>query len=222
MLFSDPDRARIETAIAAAESRTAGEIVVIVSSERARYVATALTVAALAALTLPVVAATAGWRPDRLFPDWDTIDAATTVVHAIQGFAAVQVLLFAALLALVLATRIGQWLTPRGLRQDRVHHAAIVQFKARGLSATEGRTGVLIYVAEAERIAEVIADTGIYEKVAPEHWGATIVALIDGIRAGTPADGLIAAIGLAGAVLAEHFPPVADNPNELPDRLIEI
>jgi uncharacterized membrane protein len=33
---------------------------------------------------------------------------------------------------------------------------------------------------------------------------------------------MIDAIGLCGAVLAEHFPQLPDDTNELPDRLIEI
>ena len=33
-------------------------------------------------------------------------------------------------------------------------------------------------------------------------------------------DGFAAAVGLCGEVLARHFPPRADNRNELPDHLI--
>ncbi|MFZ4110338.1 MAG: TPM domain-containing protein [Polymorphobacter sp.] len=133
-----------------------------------------------------------------------------------------QTLIFLAVLALVFFTGLGRRLTPDGLRRDRVHRAALTQFKARGLDATAGRTGVLIYVDEPEHIAEVIADTAVYAKVDPEFWGATITALTDGIKAGRPADGMIAAIGLAGGVLAAHFPPVANDINELADHLIEL
>ena len=41
-----------------------------------------------------------------------------------------------------------------------------------------------------------------------------------GLRADRPVDGFTAAIGLCGVVLARHFPPRADNRNELPDHLI--
>ncbi len=222
MLFTDTERTAVEAAIAEAERHTSGEIVVIVSAEAHRYPATSLTVAALAALSLPMLAVLGGWAPDALFPDWEVLDAGVRVVHALEGFAAVQALVFAAVLALLHYGGLARLLTPAGLRRDRVHREALVQFKARGLSATEGRTGVLIYVAETERIAEVVADTGIYAKVSPDHWGATIKALVEGVKAGRPADGMVAAVRLAGGVLAEHFPPRADNPNELPDRLIEI
>lgn len=77
MLFNDTDRARIAAAIAQAEANTAGEIVVIINTRPHRYAATMLATAVLAAFTLPFVAVLAGWTPSLLFPDWDTIDAAT-------------------------------------------------------------------------------------------------------------------------------------------------
>ena len=222
MLFSDNDRARISDAIAAAEAHTAGEIVVITASETYRYPETALTIAALAALALPLLAVLLGWRPAGLFPAWDAIDAATRDLRSIEAFVAVQALVFVAGLALCYYSRLGRILTPHGLRRDRVHRAALTQFRARGLAATEGRTGILIYVAEPERIAEVIADTAVFAVVTPDHWGATIAALTDGIKAGDSVGGMVAAIALAGGVLSAHFPPLSDDVNELPDHLIEI
>ncbi|WP_426167210.1 TPM domain-containing protein [Sandarakinorhabdus sp. DWP1-3-1] len=222
MLFTDPDRARIAEAIATAESRTAGEIVVIVTSERQRYPATALSVAALLALALPLVMLLAGWSPAGLFADWGDAAAVDNVRHALETVVLLQALVFVAVLAAVYFTGLGHTLTPRGLRRDRVHRAAMTQFKARGLEQTSGRTGVLIYIDEPEHLAEVIADTAIYAKVAPDHWVATITALIDGMKAGRPADGVVAAVGLAADVLAAHFPYQANDVNELADHLIEL
>lgn len=222
MLFNDTDRARVAKAIAAAEARTAGEIVVIVSTEQHRYPATALSVAVLAALSLPLAAVLLGWSPAAIIAGWEIIEARTAEIRGIEAFVVAQALIFVAVLAATYYTGIAQRLTPQGLRRDRVHRAAMTQFKARGLEATAGRTGVLIYVAEPEHIAEVIADRAVFAKVPPEHWGTTIAALTGGIRAGTAADGMVAAIGLAGDVLADHFPPVPHDINELPDHLIEI
>ncbi|MBC7506403.1 MAG: TPM domain-containing protein [Sandarakinorhabdus sp.] len=213
MLFNDSDRARITDAVAEAESRTAGEIVVIVSAEAHRYAATCLSAAALLALAVPLVRL---WLP---FGDWDESLSALQSVEALIAF---QAIVFGLVLALSWYSGLGRVFTPAGLRRDRVHRAALTQFKARGLEATTGRTGVLIFIDEPEHIAEIIADTGIFAKVPPDHWSATITALTDGIRAGTPTAGVIAAVALAGEVLAEHFPPLPDDVNELPDGLIEI
>jgi putative membrane protein len=196
--------------------------VVIINTRPHRYAATMLATAVLAAFTLPFVAVLAGWTPSLLFPDWDTIDAATRETHGIEGFAAVQALVFVVTLALVAGLRLDRALTPRGLRRDRVHHAAMMQFRARGLTATQGRTGVLLYLDEAEHVAEVIADEAVFTRVAADEWAETIAALVAGIKAGRAADGLVTAIGRAGAVLAAHLPVQAGDVNELPDALIEI
>ncbi|WP_439534641.1 TPM domain-containing protein [Polymorphobacter sp.] len=227
MLFTDADRARISAAISEAESRTSGEIVVIVSTTPHRYASSALTIASLAALALPFTAVLFGWSPADLLPDWETMNWDTMSAEAherrsLEVLIIIQALLFAGVLALGWFTPLARALTPQGLRRDRVHAAALSQFRARGLEATAGRTGVLLYIDEPDHIAEVIADTGIFARVSPDHWADTVDALIDGIRAGKPADGLVAAIGLAGAVLSQHFPAGTENRNELPDHLIEI
>ena len=224
MSFSDPDRARIAAAIAAAEANTSGEIVCIVDETRHRYPATTLTIAVLLAFALPLGAVVLGFDVTRLLPlrDWSGGDVTADIRSAIEAYAAVQVAIFTAVAALLHFTYWGAALTPHAIRRDRVHAAALAQFRARGLERTRDRTGVLIFVAMPDHVAEVIADSGIYARVAPEHWGNVIAALLAGIKADAHADGFVAAIGLAGAVLAEHFPPRADDSNELPDRLIEL
>jgi len=225
MAFTDPDRARIAEAIAAAELTTSGEIVCIVDEHPHRYAATGLTIAALAAFVLPFAAVWAGLDFAALTPwrSWTGSGFAADLRGGIEAYALVQVVVFVVVAALCVWTGLGAALTPKGLKRDRVHGAALSQFRARGMGRTRAATGVLIYVATRDRVAEVVADAGIYAKVAPEHWATTVAALTAGIKAGDAARGFVDAVGLAGAVLAEHFPPViADNPNELPDRLIEL
>ncbi|QXQ06402.1 hypothetical protein KX816_20000 [Sphingosinicellaceae bacterium] len=226
MAFSDADRASIANAIAAAELRTTGEIVCIVNERPHRYPATGLTVAALVAFALPFAAvmwlgadfaALMPWR------SWTGSDFSADIRGAIEAYALVQVVIFAIVAAVAIWTGLGAALTPRTMKRDRVHAEALSQFRARGMGNTRARTGVLIYVSMTDRIAEVVADQGIYALVDPTHWAQAVHALVTGIKAGEPARGFVDAIALSGAVLAEHFPPnLDDNPNELPDRLIEL
>jgi putative membrane protein len=46
--------------------------------------------------------------------------------------------------------------------------------------------------------------------------------LLPDVRDGRAADGICAAIQQIGIVLAEHFPKTSANPNEIPDKLIEL
>jgi putative membrane protein len=223
-MFSDADRTAIADAITAAEATTTGEIVAIVSDKADHYPATGLTCAALLAFALPLAATLIGYGPDTvtMLGDWSSGDAGEDLRRGIQAYAAVQIVVFVLAALLFVRTRLGAMLTPRHIRRDHVHAAALTQFRARGIGATAAHTGVLIFVSLPDRIAEIVADTAIFAKVPPGHWAATVTALTDGIKAGTPGAGFVRAIGLAGEVLAEHFPATGDNPDELPNRLIEI
>jgi len=113
-------------------------------------------------------------------------------------------------------------LTPRAIRARRVHARALSAFRIGAERRTTGRTGILIYLSLAEHRAEIIADETIATKVNADVWGDALAAMLTEIRRGQMADGLIAAIGRVGLLLAEHFPRAADDVNELPDRLIEV
>jgi putative membrane protein len=223
-MFSAADKAAIADAITAAEATTTGEIVCVVADHRDRYAATGLTYAALLAFALPLAATVLGFGPDQIaaLNDWSSGDAGEDLRRAVEAYAAVQIVVFVVLAALFVRTRLGAMLTPRVIKREHVHAAAVTQFKAGGIGTTRAHTGVLIYVSLPDRIAEVVADTAIFAKVSPDHWATTVTALTDGIKAGTPGAGFVRAIALAGEVLAEHFPAHGDNPDELPNRLIEI
>jgi putative membrane protein len=95
-------------------------------------------------------------------------------------------------------------------------------FRVAAEHKTKGRTGVLLYVSLAEHRAEIVADHSIHSKVEPDVWGEAMAALVERIKDGKPGEGMALAVEKIGAVLAEHLPPTHDNPNEIPDRLIEL
>jgi putative membrane protein len=204
-LISDADRARIADAIRAAEAKTSGEIFCVLARNAGNYRLMPVAWAAALALAVPL--------PLIWLTEWS---AAT--IHAIQ--------LISFMLAAIGLSRpaLRFRIVPRRTRRERAHAAAMRQFLAQGLQKTEGRTGVLIFAAQAERYVEIIADGGINARVTQEVWDDAVAALIAGIQDGRPADGFVAAIERCGAVLAQHFPvaPGTVNPDELPDRLVEI
>jgi putative membrane protein len=200
-LATETARGRVAEAIAAAERGTAGEIVVVIAPRCDDYALVPLAWAAIIALLVPPVLYGLFW----LSPV--TIYAATIGTFA------------------VLALILGLWpvrvaVTPRAVRRKHARRCAREQFLTQELHTTRGRTGVLIFVALAERYCEVIADTAIAAKVPAEAWRGIIDRLLAEIRGGRAVDGLVGAIAAAGAILAQHFPPGAENPDELPDHLI--
>jgi putative membrane protein len=203
MLISRADKERISAAIAGTERKTSGEIFCVVARQCGDYRMVPLILAAALALLLPLPLILFSPAPAR----WIYLGQLALFVIA----------------SLVLSIpSIRFYVVPRRMMHAQAHAEAMRQFCAQGLHKTEGRTGVLIFASEAEHYAEIIADTGIHAKVKPDVWDDAVRALIGEIGKGCAADGFIAAIERCGAVLAENFPPGALNPNELPDRVIEI
>src|SRR4051812_25410109 len=112
--------------------------------------------------------------------------------------------------------------TPARTKSPRVHRRPVERFRASCELETRGRTGVLLYLSIAERRGVVVADEAIATKVAPEVWGDAMAALLDEVKQGRPGHGMAIAVEKIGAVLARVLPARADNPDELPNRLITL
>lgn len=221
-------QARIAAAIAAAESRTSGEIFCVLAREVSSYRDISLGWAAAAAMLLPLGLIPLGFDPawiPGLGHGWQAAHLSSGDVMVGQSLAAyvlVQASVFLTVLLLTSIPEVRRRVTPRAVRRARVRRAAVEQFLAHGLNLTAGRTGVLIFAALSDHQVEVVADEGIHTRVDQDVWADAAAALADGLKRGDSAGGFEAAIGLCGAVLAEHFPPNAKNPNELADRLVLI
>jgi putative membrane protein len=220
-LLSEADHARVTAAVTAAERASAGEIVTAVAEQSDRYHDAALHWAILAMLAVPALLA---WRPDWASATWDAIAGgwsahpagAPFVVSLIGGVLA---FLLARLLLAYRPLRLA--LTPGATKTRRVRRQALALFRVGAERRTRGRTGVLIYLSLAERRAEIIADAAIHDHVPEDVWADAMAALLGPVRDGRAADGLVAAVALVGAVLAEHAPRTAGDVNEIPDRLVE-
>lgn len=210
-------RARIAAAIAAAEARTSGEIVCTCSDARHVYAEWLLPLAMALTLGLPLLATLLGAGP-ALWAGWLPAWAAATAPVLLYALAQMLILLLAT--ALLWFTPLGLWLTPHRIRRAHVHEVALAQFLGKGIHLTAARTGVLIHLSLNDHVAEVIADARIYRKVPPAHWADTVAALLDGVTRGDPVQGFIDAIALAGAVLADNFPPQDGARDELPNQLL--
>ena len=223
------DLAAIEAAVRAAEARTTGEIYCVVAEESADYHATPLAWAAGVALLAPAILLLAGVQVSA--PDLGALGGWTaeqvedvgeaTARAALVGTLILQTVLFLATLFLVAIPPVRRALTPSGMKRDRVRQRAEEQFLSKNLHATRERTGVLIYVSLAERMAELIADEGIHSQVEAGTWDQAVDALTAGLKRGEPGAGFHAAIGLCADVLAAKFPArPGDNPNELPNAVV--
>ena len=221
--LTQSDHQLVSGAVAAAESRTNGEIVTVVARRSDEYRETAFawaSIAALAALLFvaafpaeyqaTVLHVTGGWADDYGVRTWLMLMVLFGATKWISVF-------------LILQWRpLRLWFTPRGVKARRVRARAVKLFRVSAESRTEARTGVLLYLSLDEHRADIVADSAIAAKVDAALWGDAMAALLTHVRAGQMGLGMAEAVTMMCAVLADHFPKCDDNPNELPDRLIEL
>ena len=221
--LSQQDRDVVTAAVAKAEQESDGEIVTIVALRSDAYHDVALHYAVLAMLIVPAKLA--------LLPKaW--IDRAATLLLGWNGEfdrRALMIVLFVLLTLAFLIVRLilaymplRMALTPGRTRSRRVHRRAVELFRASCEMKTRGRTGILIYLSLLERRAEIVADKAIADQVEPEIWGEAMAVLVDAVKAGEPGRGMANAVEKVGEVLKRILPPKPTNPDELPNRLIEL
>ena len=142
-------------------------------------------------------------------------------------FSSQSIFLIQLIMALIIAIAVSlraSWrmaLTPRFVKRQKAHEVACREFMMRGLSHTKNHTGVLIYVALAERYAEVLADSGISEKIVDERWREVVKPLLTAMKEDRLADGLVAAIDATGNILSAAI-PATNAVDELPNKLTVI
>lgn len=205
MIFlSDAEKTKIRAAITQAEKTSSGEIVTVIAQNSDRYNFIPALWAALLALTVP------GFN--FLFGE----PLSDVVTYQVQ----VLVFLLCSLLFRLDALKMS--LIPDIVKQQRASRAAREQFLRQGLHTTVDRTGILIFVSVAEHYIEIIADKGINDKIKEDYWDATVEEFTELLKQGRTCDGFLAAIEQCHLELAKHFPAKLDNPNELPNHLIEL
>jgi putative membrane protein len=109
-----------------------------------------------------------------------------------------------------------------GLRrkEEAVSLRAERAFFERGLYKTKKNTGVLFFVSLLEKKVWVLADKGIYEKMDQETLNRFANEVSRGIKEGRACNALSQAIQEIGGYLSKHFPITPEDTNELPDDVM--
>lgn len=99
---------------------------------------------------------------------------------------------------------------------------AVELFEKLGMTATEKRNAVLVYLATEDRKYAIAGDKEIYEKAGgAAFWQAAAEKLKGHLQAGEVATGLANCVKELGNAMATHFPyDPAITRNELPDEIV--
>ena len=210
--FSSSELDAIRAAVDRAEEGTTGEIVTVIAERCGTYPEARWRAALIGALAASVLAAAVharlgGWT----FDPWlgATLPA---LLGALAGY-----------LSARQGSTIERMLADRDGVQRIVFSRAEAAFLEESVFQTETRSGILLFVALAERRAVVLADEGIHGPVPPERWSDIVEILTAGMRAGQPTSGLMRAVEACGEILRayagrEHLAKGPPDVDELDDQ----
>ena len=105
-------------------------------------------------------------------------------------------------------------------KEKAVHSGAVEAFINEEVFNTKERTGILIFISEFEHQVEIIADSGINDKLKDKDRKELVDTIIKGIKKNKTAEGIITAIHLYGNILVKTgYSIKSDDTNELKDDL---
>ena len=105
-------------------------------------------------------------------------------------------------------------------KEEAVRKRALLAFYEKGLYRTRLNTGVLFFISLLEKKVWVLADKGIYEKIQQQTLDRFAAKVSQGIRLGRACETLCRAIEEMGERLAEHFPLIEGDMDELPNDVL--
>jgi len=105
-------------------------------------------------------------------------------------------------------------------KEEAVRLRAERAFFERGLYKTKKNTGVLFFLSLLERKVWVLADKGIYEKMNQETLDRFANEVSRGIKEDQASEVLTKVIQEIGILLSQHFPITPDDTDELPDDVM--
>lgn len=208
-LFSESDLARIQAAVVEAEGKTSGEIVPFVVERSDDYEVAEWRGGALLGTSVAIVFAALHELTDL----WLPVDFAGLVAISIVAFVA-------GMLGARFVPALTRLLTGRALMTHHAGRRAAEAFIAEEVFTTRDRTGILLFVSLLERTVIVVGDAGINARVQKSEWDAIVALIVTGLKQGTPAEGMVRAIGACGALLERQgVARKADDTDELSDGL---
>ena len=181
-------RSRIKEAMTTAEARTKARFVLTVLPQSDRYTLYPVIWAALAAL---VTGGVLSW----FLPLFSLRD----------GFA-VQVAAFLLLSLLFEWRPLRPLLAPPAVRRHHASQFAHREFAARILAHPERAGGLLLFISEAERYVELLADAKTHAAVGEVEWNRIVGQFVARMRVGAPVEAVIDAVNACAEVLERHHP----------------
>ncbi|QDV25237.1 TPM domain-containing protein [Aureliella helgolandensis] len=218
-LFTEEQRKQVEKAVVEAEAKTSCEVVPVVATASGRYDRAedmiGLWLAVFAAITVWVILP----RQANESGNWD---GAPFYIGLLAMLAGIMVAFIAGAIAGNRIAWLRRLFTPRNQMREEVSARARQIFFDKRVHHTSGATGMLIYVSLFERMAVVLGDQQVLDKIGQSSLDRLCQLLTDGLRHGEPADAICSVISEAAIQLSGPLPRDERDTNELQDALVLI
>lgn len=201
--FSEQEKSKIKESISQVESRTIGEVAVMVVNSSSQYVEAEVIGGIIAGSFISLIL--------------------TEVFFHSSIWVYIPLSFLFLFLSWPLFKKIPLMKTPFiGLKRKElaVRERAIRAFYEKGLYKTKKATGVLFFISLLEHKVWILADKGIYEKIEQETFNRFAKTISRGVRDNRACDSLCEVMKGVGDLLAGHFPITPDDINELPDEVM--
>lgn len=209
--FKPADRKRISERVAALETQTDAEVVCAVATESGRYDRAESLWGILFSLTALVCgnkyASSGGWDGA------DHVSAGLQVVLVAGGF-------IVGSLVASYCHGMRRLLASRREMEQEVRRSVHQVFSEHGIGNTLHRGGILIYLSLFERILEIRCDHAVAGKISAADLQLIRDAVLEKIRQGDPASGLLAGLDCAQDILAKAIPASGINNDPLHNQLL--
>ncbi len=100
-----------------------------------------------------------------------------------------------------------------------IYQDACTVFESLGMTQTQEKNGILIFLVPSQKQFTIIGDLGIHQKVGNSFWDSIRDVMQDDFKKGDFIQGLIKGIEKCGQELAKHFPRCSNDKNELSDQV---
>jgi putative membrane protein len=215
-IINAEQRARVESAVSAAESKTSCEIVPVVATASGRYD----RAEDLVGLWFAMVGAVAAFL---MFPGHSDHGTWGGIPLWGQAGLLLLVMLMCFIVGAVLADRfpnLRRLFTPRSHMQKEVNLRARELFFDRRVHHTAGASGLLIFVSLCERTAVVLGDRSIVETLGEKFPEELCQRLTSSLRTQDVASAICETIQHAAESLKTALPRMDNDVQELPDTLV--
>ncbi len=202
--LTDAAKQALTGAVQDVESRCSAELVVAVRARSGGYLHADLIVGILVALAGLICLLFSPWPFDLV---WFVVDP--LLAGALGGFLASRL------------PAVRRALTFQRVRRRQVETAARATFVEKGVHATTGRTGVLVYISLLEREAAVIHDLGVETLATTDGWRLAVEEIEEAVRRGEDGVAVAALVRALGDILAPSLVRSAHDVDELANEVSE-